>query len=294
MKRFFQKKPASNTPPAVPPPLLPQTSPPPQPLNAIMSQYQKMSVEQRQQVDAVLIDAGINGNLATIKDCIFIGVNVEAQREDTWRTIHTASFNGHLPIVQYLVEYGRADVQATIKDGYTALHASCMGGHLEIVRYFIQNCRVDASTPTNDGTTTLQLACFLGRADIVRYLIQECQVDVSKKDQNGFTALHAASQEGHLEITQSIVNHGRGTSDITRAVSHDGTTLLHSASFKGHLNMVRYFIGDCQLDVEIKDLWGDTAYDIARQKNYYDVAEYLSRIVKRVRLMTIVDAPKIE
>ena len=43
--------------------------------------------------------------------------------------LHAACLNGHLPIVQYLIEKG-ANIEAKTNDQYTPLHFACLNSHL--------------------------------------------------------------------------------------------------------------------------------------------------------------------
>ena len=51
--------------------------------------------------------------------------------------IHCASRNGHLPIVQHLIEKQNIDINIKGKDGKTPLHYACEYGFFSIVEYLI-------------------------------------------------------------------------------------------------------------------------------------------------------------
>ena len=48
------------------------------------------------------------------------------------------------------------------------------------------------------------------------------------------------------------------------------------------MEVSRYLIENCNVDVNTKDLFDNTAYDIAKNKNHFEVAAYLSAVAKRV------------
>ena len=49
--------------------------------------------------------------------------------------LHWASRNGHLSIVQYLIESHHVNINATTSDGTTAFCWACWQGHFSIIRY---------------------------------------------------------------------------------------------------------------------------------------------------------------
>jgi ankyrin repeat protein len=62
-----------------------------------------------------------------------------ATTNDGFKALHFASNAGHLEIVQYLIQHGRANINATDNNGFNALHFASLMGHLEIVLYLIQH-----------------------------------------------------------------------------------------------------------------------------------------------------------
>lgn len=48
-----------------------------------------------------------------------------------------ASYNGHMPVIQFLVVNHKANIHQKDKDGWTALHNACSRGHNEIVQFLI-------------------------------------------------------------------------------------------------------------------------------------------------------------
>ena len=65
------------------------------------------------------------------------GINIEVKNVDQRTPLHFACNNGHLPIVQYLIEKG-ADIDAKNTNQETPLHIACEKGHIQIVECLIE------------------------------------------------------------------------------------------------------------------------------------------------------------
>ena len=201
--------------------------------------YQDMSPSERQRFVTEFVNAaGVNGSLDALKRCIDRGVDVEAQKNDSYRAIHAASHYGRLRIVQYLVTEYRVDVMATIESGHTAMHIASWKGHLDVLRYFIEHCQVDANLKINDTWTALHIASQFGHLDIVKYFIEDCRIDATAKGNKGWT-------------------------------------VLHNASFNGHLQIVKYLVENCGVDTTTTTDLGLTARRLARDFGKTKVADYL-------------------
>ena len=70
--------------------------------------------------------------------------------------MHVACREGHLPIVNHLIDKG-ANLEASVNDGLRPLHVAAYHGHLEIVKYLITK-DVDMNALTNNGESALGIA----------------------------------------------------------------------------------------------------------------------------------------
>ena len=151
--------------------------------------------------------------------------------------IHIATRNGHLSIVQYLIQEKKAGVHQIGYYDYTPLHYACMYGHFLIAQYLIS---VGANIDTRDagGINSLYYACRNGHLPIVELLVSH-GADILTKYDNDDSFIHIAAQDGHLDIIKYLIEKQYVDKDLK---GNDERTPLYYACSKGHLPIVEYLI----------------------------------------------------
>ena len=83
-------------------------------------------------------------------------MNVDAQTALGWTPLHDAAMEGHLEVIQLLLDHG-ADVNAREGHCWTALHLAASNGHVQVVEVLLTR-GADPHAWTDDGRTPFQLA----------------------------------------------------------------------------------------------------------------------------------------
>jgi uncharacterized protein len=190
-----------------------------------------------------LLSAAANDDVATIKDLLSDGVNIET-KDGNGRTAlliatHGNKINaaralieagadvnakdsindspylyagarGHLEILKMTLAHG-ADLKSTNRYGGTALIPASERGHVETVRTLIE-AGVDVDHVNNLGWTALIEAIILGdggsRHQQIVDLLVKAKANVNLADGKGVTPLQHARQRGYKEIEQILVAAG--------------------------------------------------------------------------------------
>ena len=109
--------------------------------------------------------------------------------------------NGHLQIVQYLIEKG-ANIEAEGRFySHTPLHVACAFGHLQIVRYLIEKGADIEAKAEKQQRTPLHIASYCGNKEIIEYLISQ-GADKKAKETDGATPYDIACHDIRAKKSQ--------------------------------------------------------------------------------------------
>ncbi len=175
------------------------------PTNPLL-QIPKTAAERTEQ----LLIAASMGDLEGIKRLLKAGADVNANRDDDWTALRTASYNGQIEAVKLLLDKG-ANVNAKTKDVDTALRTaidspSCK---IEIVKALLDK-GANVNARGTDGETALMRAVAIDDAETVKTikLLLAKGTDINARDDNGETALYKATKDRYHKIVKILKAHG--------------------------------------------------------------------------------------
>ena len=113
-----------------------------------------------------------------------------------------AAFDGHTPVVKFLLEHG-ASCDARDSTRRTALLYAASGPNLETVKALLDAGADINAIDGGEGFSALMFAAAEGHIDIVRELLAR-GADKTLVDVDGDTAQHFAHQKGHREIVDLL------------------------------------------------------------------------------------------
>jgi hypothetical protein len=94
-------------------------------------------------------------------------VHRRGESGEGWTPLMHACYNGHLPVVEWLVDTLKSDINAECTlDGYSPMHCAAAGGHEDITAYLIDHLGAFFVT-TKALETPLSLALFNGKIDAI-------------------------------------------------------------------------------------------------------------------------------
>lgn len=197
--------------------------------------------------------------------------------------LHYATICYHPDVVRYLVERGRANINATDSNHMSTLHMAAYQGHLDLVQYMIECGAVFDGEASNvldercrdrDGCTALHIASNRGHLEVVRYLVgQSGEYYVNDDDHKIRTALLHACQEGHFDVARYLIE----DCDFFHDRNYRKALLYALSSERTNLELIRYLIGTCENSADDEDYYGIKLVQIAEEKGLVDVARRLLR-----------------
>lgn len=115
--------------------------------------------------------------------------------------LHTAAAQGHVEVVEYLLEAAGSSLAAIAKsNGKTALHSAARNGHAEVVKAIVA-VEPDTATRTDKkGQTPLHMAVKGQSLDVVVELMKGHRSSLNMVDSKGNTALHVATRKGRIKV----------------------------------------------------------------------------------------------
>ena len=136
-------------------------------------------------------------------------------------SLYMAAQNGHLPVVQYLLEYG-ADVNKTTNDGVTPLHIAAINGHAEVLTCLF-NWGASLTARDDEGDLPIDWAAN----EVIKQLIRD--EEIRRRDHgykravipNPTPAEQASIERARLEAMGETEGDGQGQASASAVAEED-------------------------------------------------------------------------
>lgn len=159
----------------------------------------KESASQNPDIDiARIMEAALNGNLATIEKALEDGYNVNRTDPDMHTALMMAAFNGHSTIISLLLIHGATPDLRDLNDRTALMYASS-GAFNETVTLLLKAGANPNLVDNVEHFTALMFAAAEGQLEVVRTLLSQ-GADNSLIDVDSESAYDFAKANGHPEV----------------------------------------------------------------------------------------------
>ena len=175
--------------------------------------------------------------------------------------------NKNWKIMEALLSVGKVDPMAPVANGNHLLHVLCENKKNSLINLLDLESIVNVNINNGQGENVLHIACRVGNLEMIKLLLSTDKLDLMASDEPAKnTPLHIACKWGRVEIVDFLLSTGKVDTKKANACLK---TPLHLACANYNKEVVKVFITYGQIDLTIKDNYGRTAFDVA--KNSYQL-----------------------
>ena len=212
--------------------------------------------------------ATIKGKLGAVKYLAdFTSIEMKSKIGQT--PLHFAADKDHFDILKFFKEVA-TDMSVVCKKGLTALHYASNQGHLKAVTFLADF--IDIDIKSENGQTAFDFASCNKKESVAKYLKYLRENPLRPKP---ITSLCEAAKNGQLDSLSFY----HQTEPNMSIVDSYGYNALHYAAMRGNLGAVVYLVNF--IDINIKNLNGNTATDLAKHFGHYSIIDYLKNWKKK-------------
>ncbi|KNG89341.1 hypothetical protein ANOM_002670 [Aspergillus nomiae NRRL 13137] len=168
----------------------------------------------------------------------------DRKNKDGHTPMSLAVTNGHLPVVQALVNRNDVDTSLTDSMNRTLLHMASLSGHESVLDVVMHWPAVYINQKDKHGQTAFSLAAEYGQERAVVMMIKEA--DLYARDVWGRVALHVAALNGHQKIVKILLS----KPDVDANILDDRRwTPLSYAAGNGHAPVIEALLRENDVDI---------------------------------------------
>ncbi|XP_047032043.1 ankycorbin isoform X2 [Helicoverpa zea] len=224
---------------------------------------------------AALLEAAACGDAARLASVLAADArHIGVTDENGCTALQRAAADGHIEVVQLLLQHGADPNKQDNVHGNTAAHEAAWKGYSRCVCE-LAAAGADLRARNAAGFAPLHLACQNGHNQSCReILLAGAPPDL--QNNYGDTSLHTAARYGHAGVTRILISAQCRVSEQNK----NGDTALHIAAAMGRRKLTRILL-EAGCDKSIRNHQGETARDIATRKGLEEIINILNTPVAK-------------
>ena len=128
-------------------------------------------------------------------------------KDDTEADLRQAAIDGDIDKIRRMLKHG-VNVNARDEKGWTALRCAVFQENLDVVEFLLTQKANPNLADTEDGTTPLHWAAQVGNTEIVKALLDARAKPNVRDKTSGITPLYSAATSGYIETAKALLIKG--------------------------------------------------------------------------------------
>ena len=178
-----------------------------------------------------------------------------------WSPQLSASYGGHIDVLQLLIDNYHCDPSQGDDDGVTSLHVASYKGHINIVQYLVNECHVDPDRADSSGNTPLLYSALGGQVDLVTFFLKK-KCNVSQVNREGSSLSLLAFKSGRVALVRKLKQFGLFSEND---LDYHGRGIVHYCAMSDSVELLEYLQNNYIVIFDGKDRYGITPLHIASQ-----------------------------
>ena len=191
-----------------------------------------------------------------------------------WTPLHSASYGGHIEILQLLIDQEGIDPNEGDDNSVSSLHMASYNGHLPVVQYLVDTCHVPPDQPDNSNNTALLYSAMGGHSDLVEFFIKR-NCNTSQINCCSISLSLLACRSGQVALVAKLEGLNLFSPEST---DNYGSTILHYCCMKNNLELFKYLLNRYKVGIDTKNKSGITPLHYASWYASSSVVEYIVSI----------------
>ena len=166
--------------------------------------------------------------------------------------LHTAVDRGHLATVKDMLVKG-ANINATGDLNETPLHRAVYHNFTDIIKLLL-NHHASCEMKRMDGEKPIHIAAMTGSLAAIDALVAHDRTQLKSAGREGRSAFHRAAQCGNIEVMEKLLALG---DDVNQINSYTKDSVLHQAAILNNTDMIAFLLKN-RANIDIQDGRGFT------------------------------------
>ena len=188
-------------------------------------------------------------------------IGYQSRGMNGWCLLLSASYGGHIDVLQLLVDNYHCDPSQGDDDSVTSLHVASYKGHINIVHYLVNECHVDPDRADSSGNTPLLYSALGGQVDLVTFFLKK-KCNVSQINGEGSSLSLLACKSGRVALVQQLKQFGFFSEND---LDYNGRGIVHYCAMSDSVELLEYLQQNYVVIFDDKDHYGITPLHIASQ-----------------------------